>query len=294
MKLTSFIFTVSFFCLAFIFPVLTSAQEEAVSTSLEFSTVKISKEDRQLKAILTADDGSNLPEGSGLVIKFFAINAEEEMLLGEEAVNSDGKAVFLVNSTAEVKPDGSGYLNFIARFEGNELYGESEASLQVMDAWLEIVFFEEDSARFIQYSGFITNPDGSIGPMADQDVYLYTPRMFSLMKFEDGWLESEGTAVIEFPGTLIGDTLGNIEILVRLEEHPDFGDVQASSTINWAIPKHSERAEGPSRELWTPIAPLWMIVTLIILLAGVWIHYFYAVFQLYMIKRASRKTTPSS
>jgi hypothetical protein len=43
------------------------------------------------------------------------------------------------------------------------------------------------------------------------------------------------------------------------------------------------------RELWTPIAPLWMIITLIIMLTGVWAHYIYAIIQLVLIKRSKNK-----
>jgi len=62
--------------------------------------------------------------------------------------------------------------------------------------------------------------------------------------------------------------------------------------INWGVHKQYYKAEVPSGKLWTPIAPLWMIITLIIMLAGVWAHYFYAVYELIMIKRLSKKEKP--
>ncbi len=252
-----------------------TAQDEEVATTLELMTIKKGQTVMHLVATLKADDGSSFEGTSGLEVGFYAVNDGQELLLGSAPVNSKGKADFSAADLSLVKPDESGYLHFTARFDGQGSFGASEASTQAMDAWLELEFFEEDSARYIRYSGFFKGPDGTVNPIADQDVYLYTPRMFSLMKLEDGWLESEGTAVAEFPKHVIGDT--------------DFGNVEASGTIGWAIPKHSERAEGPSRELWTPIAPLWMIVTLIIMLAGVWAHYFYAVWQLYMIRRDGKK-----
>lgn len=291
MKKISSLFVAFLFTLNLLHPVATIAQDEQLTTTLELVTLKQGKDVMQLNAMLTVDEGSSLVGKTGLAVNFFAINGDEEVLLGSGPVNEKGKAAFAAGDLTLVKPDESGYLHFAARFDGTEEYGSSEAMAQVMDAWLELEFFEEEDARFIRYSGFFKGPGGSVNPIADQDVYLYTPKMFSLMKFEDGWLESEGTAVADYPAQLIGDTLGNIEILVRIEEHPDFGNVEASNTINWAIAKHSEKAEGPSRELWTPIAPLWMIVTLIIMLTGVWAHYFFAVYQLYRIKRSSKKSS---
>ncbi len=286
--ISSILFTALILIMA-IHPFRATAQDEEVTTTLELMTIKKSQNVMHLTATLTADDGSSFAGESGLEVNFYAVNDGEELLLGNAPVNDKGKAGFSAEDLSLVKPDESGYLHFTARFDGHGKFGASEASAQAMDAWLELEFFEEESARYIRYSGFFKGPDGTVNPIADQDVYLYTPRMFSLMKLEDGWLESEGTAVADFPEHVIGDTLGNVEIIVRIEEHPDFGNVEASRTIDWAIPKHSERAEGPSRELWTPIAPLWMIVTLIIMLTGVWAHYFYAVWQLYMIRRAGKK-----
>ena len=95
----------------------------------------------------------------------------------------------------------------------------------------------------------------------------------------------------EFPSTLIGDTTGVVTVIAKIEEHYDYGDVLGEATIDWAIPKHSKHVDSFYRELWTPTAPMWMIVTLIIMLVGVWGHYFYAMYQLYMIKRSSKKKT---
>lgn len=294
MKLILKIIATALYIGALVLPEVILAQQEPLSTSLELTTVKSGKESRQFTATLSVDDGTGLPAGFELTVEFFGMTGEAERSLGSSVVDPKGKSVLLVHDLNDLTCDESGYYHFTARFEGNETYGPAEASLEVMDAWLELEFFEEDGERFIRYSGYYTAPDGAVTPIADQDVYLYTPRMFSMMKFEDGWLESEGEAVIEFPSGLIGDTLGNIEIVAQIEDHPDFSYVEASGSVDWAIAKHSEQAEGPSRELWTPIAPLWMIVTLIILLVGVWSHYFYAVYQLYMIRRSAKKASGST
>ena len=90
----------------------------------------------------------------------------------------------------------------------------------------------------------------------------------------------------EFPTSIIGDSLGNVLVISRLEDHYDYGNVEVSGEIKWAIPKKLLTAERPVRELWTPIAPLWMIITLIIMLSGVWGHYIYAIIQLIKIRRS--------
>jgi hypothetical protein len=78
-------------------------------------------------------------------------------------------------------------------------------------------------------------------------------------------------------------------VIAKIEENDNFGNVQGKSTVSWGIPKQYFLAERPARELWTPVAPVWMIVTLIVMLLGVWGHYIYAVIQLVIIKRHSKQ-----
>ena len=113
-----------------------------------------------------------------------------------------------------------------------------------------------------------------------------------MLKIGEISLDDAGTGTLEFPKEIVGDTLGNLSVLARIEENDNFGNVQGQNVVNWGVHKQYYKAEVPSRELWTPIAPLWMIITLIIMLAGVWAHYLYAVYELIMIKRLSKKEKP--
>ncbi|MCK5367862.1 MAG: hypothetical protein KAQ62_04895, partial [Cyclobacteriaceae bacterium] len=45
----------------------------------------------------------------------------------------------------------------------------------------------------------------------------------------------------------------------------------------------------PTRALWHTNAPLWMIITLIILLVGVWGHYIFVIINLFKLKSLSSK-----
>jgi len=123
-------------------------------------------------------------------------------------------------------------------------------------------------------------------------VHIYVPRLFSLLKIGEISLEEDGTGTLEFPKEIVGDTLGNLVVIAKIEEHDQFGFIEGRNTINWGVHKQYYTAEVPSRELWTPIAPLWMIITLLVMLAGVWAHYVYAVYELVMIKRLSKKDKP--
>jgi len=275
----------SFCFIAFFNPAFGSTDE----VYMELTSWKYSDNSRVLVASLTAyDENGNeyLPEGAN--VTFFFLSEEEEILIGNGLSGPDGKAVLEMEQDLVIPMDEDGYMSFNAILESTDKLQMTEAELQIKDARLEIEFIEEDEERNIQYKGFVINGDGIEEPLMDDDCYLYVPRMFNLMKIEDCWLEEDGTGRMIFPTDLIGDTSGNVMIIARIEEHYDYGNLEASGNINWALSKHTEKREGPQRELWTPIAPMWMIITLIIMLAGVWGHYLYAVIQLYRVRQAGR------
>jgi hypothetical protein len=265
------------------------AQDDPADIYMEFSTWKYNDMSRSLIAKITSDNDEGEYFVEGLAVQFMLTDGEETLILGDAVSNPDGIAELNIpEGTMAYPKDEEGYMSFIARFEGSDAYWEAEEELMVKDVVLSIRFVDDGDDKQVYFEGIILGPDED-WPLADDDFYFYVPRMFSDMKIADGWFEEDGTGYIDFPATVIGDSVGNILVIGRLEEHYDYGNVEVSDFINWAIPKKLLKAERPQRELWTPIAPLWMIITLIIMLTGVWAHYFYAIIQLILIKRSKNK-----
>lgn len=267
------------------------AQDEPLPVYMDLTTWRYSDGTRELIATATASNDEGEVPAENYPVTFFAANDEEEVELGSATTGPDGKAILTLDIPEGLPMNEEGYIRFQAVSEGNDQYDMSDAVMEIKDARLEIEFAVIDSVKTIVYRGMVTNADGEEEPLADMDIYLYVPRMFSMLKIEDGWLEEDGEGEMEFPTDLVGDSAGMVKVYARITEDFDYGNLEASQEINWAIPKHSEKFEGPQRELWTPIAPLWMIITLIIMLTGVWAHYIYAMIQLYMIKKDGDKAS---
>jgi hypothetical protein len=81
---------------------------------------------------------------------------------------------------------------------------------------------------------------------------------------------------------------GNLTIISKFEEHPVYGNVEVKAIKKWGVPA-SNSVPVAHRALWTKTAPRWMIITLSILLTGVWGHYLFAIISLIRIKRESKK-----
>jgi hypothetical protein len=130
--------------------------------------------------------------------------------------------------------------------------------------------------------------DGEAVPVPDEDVYVYVKRMFRDLPLAEDFLDENGEFVAEIPDDIPGDAEGNIEIIARFNDHYLFGTVENRQTIQWGVPTQYDFAVS-ERTLWTQIAPLWMIITLSILLTGVWGHYIYVVVQLIILRKIARK-----
>jgi hypothetical protein len=222
-------------------------------------------------------------------IGFSLSNGKEIKKLGIVKAGYDGNAILKVPVKSGVLKDKDGKTTYTAEFSGKEKYLPVSTSLTVKLAQIQITFSKEDSIHSIHVKVTQTEANNEIKPVQKETVMIYVPRMLSDLKIGEITLDDNGTGSVEYNGGLVGDSLGNLVVIAKIEENDNYGNVRGQSAISWGIPKQYYLAERPARELWTPIAPVWMIVTLIIMLAGVWGHYLFAVIQLVIIKRQSKQ-----
>jgi hypothetical protein len=224
-------------------------------------------------------------------VEFAAGDGITSKPFGKAKTDQEGNAVFKI-AASSLPADKAGMVTYGATFAGTAKYPGANASVTAKPAKIKLFFSIEDSVHLLKVTATQKNEKGEDVAIPKETVMLYIPRLFSLLKIGEIALDETGTGTLEFPKEIVGDTLGNLVVVAKIEEHDVFGFVQGQNVINWGVHKQYYKAEVPSRELWTPIAPLWMIITLLIMLAGVWAHYMYAVYELVMIKRLSKKDKP--
>ncbi len=268
---------------------LKANQDDVLPVYMELITWKYSDNNRSLIANLLSEDaeGDEIP-ATGISVFYYLLEEDEQVLIGEAISNDEGNAIYNFPEGYEYPKDEEGYVTVFAEFQGDRNFDYAEAELSFKDVDIDFEFVEEDDERLIFFKGIIFGKNDTV-PLADDDLYFYVPRMFSDLNIAEGWFEENGEGIVEFPLDIIGDSAGVVEVIARISEHFDYGYVEKRKFINWAVPFHAVAREVPTRELWTPIAPLWMIITLIIMLVGVWGHYIYAIYELYMIKKLGRK-----
>jgi len=289
------VFLISFISI-FFQPMKSYAEEKTDSTNVPVEsrlalTYLCGSDSVFLTATLSIKKGETTLALENAMVEFTASNGTISNILGKANTDQEGNAIYKF-AYAGLPADKDGMVSYAAKFTGTDKYPIAEATFNAKPAKIHLFFSIEDSLRILKVTATQKNAKGEVAAIPKETVLIYIPRLFSLLKIGEIALDENGTGTMEFPKEIVGDTLGNLVVIAKIEENDQFGFVQGRNVINWGVHKQYYKAEVPSRELWTPIAPLWMIITLLIMLAGVWAHYMYAVYELIMIKRLSKKDKP--
>jgi len=268
-------------------PALAIAQESTgkEDPTLEFTCLKKNDGSKLLTATLTIFRNRVTYPIVGSHIAFF---------LGTDTVsavittNPDGKAYLLLQLGLVLPLNKEGKTECMARFGGNDSLNTAESSFAVMDAVLKMSLNLIDSVKTVAVWAFQPGNKQDSIPLAGEPVNIYVSRMFSLLKIGEGSFDDQGRFTAEFPADLPGEADGTVQIIARIEDNEKYGNVEVSQSYPWGVPS-MHGPTGSHRALWTEIAPMWMVITLTILLSGVWGHYIYVIIQLILIKRESKK-----
>jgi len=188
-------------------------------------------------------------------------------------------------------------ISITAYFDGNDSFTEKSADINFIELEMELLLTQIDGSKTIEVRAYEKGIDDEMIPVKIADISYYVPRYFSDQKIGESDF-TVGKSSIKFPDNIAGDTIGNISILARIEDHSIYGNVERSITnFRWGTTQPIEDDKSlmtieitiPTRALWHTNAPLWMIITLIILLTGVWSHYIYVIFQLKKIHGLGKK-----
>jgi hypothetical protein len=242
-----------------------------------FSYLKNSDSQQVLQVKMTNITQTGEVPLPGLSIKFF----NGENLLGEATTDVTGSANYTIDSTVELLVGEDGTWPFSATFDGDTLVDATYSDLSITDVNLEMTLSEEEGKRSVTLRATMPTADGVI-PVAGDEVGVYVPRMFSLLPVATGVLDENGTIQIEFPDDIPGDSLGNLTVIGRFNEHYLYGNVEKREVRVWGTPV--VKAPPVYRSLWSTLAPKWMVVTLAIMLMGVWSQYMLVIINLIRIK----------
>ncbi len=97
----------------------------------------------------------------------------------------------------------------------------------------------------------------------------------------------DGSAAVPFPVGLPGDAQGLLQVIAELKAPKEFAGIRFQAPIEGGQIIPPEKDPFP-RALWSPRAPVTLVVTIFVLLGAVWGTYAYVVVQLIQIKKGTK------
>jgi hypothetical protein len=274
-----------FVCLLFAMHAFSQNEEISFEPMLELSTKKNSDETRSFKALLIGEGEESVPIINAEIV-FYNILNNEKKEIGKAKTNDKGNAVLTIPANYKYEKSEGGSILVVAEYSGSDILTGCEAELNFIDLKLLMELNSIDSVNSIKISAHYLNEKDELIPVSETDILFFIDGLFSRLPIGDAFLE-DGVCEFEFPNYLKGDHEGFLNIYAAFIDHDDYATVEKLSKAKWGT--HRVNYEEPTRELWTSGAPLWMIITLSILLIGVWSHYVFAVIQIILIKKDSKK-----
>jgi len=270
--------------LSFLLPLSVKAytqEKTKISPYIQLQYFKDTEDQRVLQTTLSySKDRMELPL-PGMEISFFKGGVTRE-LISRITTNNKGIARIELGKDLKLPVDRDGMWAFSSEYMGNDTIEAGKSEITIKDVRLEMALTETDSIKTISLKAFIKQ-NGIIKPVPGEVVKIYVPRMFSLLPIGEVTLDETGTGTLEFPSDLPGDKEGNLTIITKFEENQVFGNVERKVIQKWGVPTEYS-VPSSHRALWTKTPPMWMIITLSVLLAGVWGHYLFAIISLIIIR----------
>jgi hypothetical protein len=257
-----------------------SQEKSKITPNFQFQYFKDNDDNRSLITTVTYSKNRMVLPLRGMKVVVFS-GSGKKIPLSEIQTDEKGMVRYNLKHNTDLLADKNGLFPFSTTFGGNDTVESASAELLIRDVTIKMEL-KDDSIKTI-YLTAEKFENGKMVPVSGEKLMVYVPRMFSFLPIGEATLDESGKASLEFPSDLPGDKEGNITIISKIEDHPEFGNVEKRTTLKWGIPATSS-AHSSHRALWTKTAPKWMIYTLSILLIGVWGHYLFAIISLVRIR----------
>ena len=122
-------------------------------------------------------------------------------------------------------------------------------------------------------------------PVENATVAFSVPRTFGSLSLGKEDSVDDGTAAVPCPANLPRGATGRLEVVARVVSPAALAGIEGRLALEGA-PAVTRSNQFP-RALWSPRAPLGLVVSIAVLVLGVWITYFTVVSELVRIRKGA-------
>lgn len=223
-------------------------------------------------------------DGKGLI--------QSRSLVDEKfTVQTDGAAFFKISTGRDKMPP------FGAMLKEDEIWSvinylrvlvDPSAIPPPKDVKMEVSTGEEIKS----ITATIVSADSTHLPLQEVDVHFYVRRDFGLMRIGElsNYTGADGKVKVVFPEKITGNSEGNVELVIKVENNFLYNDIVSSAVRKWGKPLVTEEEHFNSRALWgsRDKSPIWLLLLANGIIALVWAVIAYVVNNLFRIKKAGR------
>jgi hypothetical protein len=250
---------------------------------------KLPNNDKKVSIILTQGSGKKIRGVQNAEILVSTVELDSIIEMASIRTDSLGEALLFFEANYSFPKDEEGYSILNLKYNGNDSLKASKKKIEFIDLHLDLSFNIVDSVRYVEVSAFEIDSIGSKRPIEEMGLEIGVKRLFSTLYLEKIDTDENGVISMEFPDDIPGDSIGMITVVVRLEDDDDYGTVTKLAEINWGTPvDYSVASNG--RSLFGDSAPIWMIISVAVVLIGAWYHFLLAVSKVLRIKSLEQDT----
>ncbi|MEP1095581.1 MAG: hypothetical protein ABJG78_10750 [Cyclobacteriaceae bacterium] len=270
-------------CVLFYAPTPAYGQKQS-RTRLKAYYEKLPNNDKKISIILTQGKGKKTRGVSDAEIFLTTFDADSAMELATLSTDSLGEAVLFIEANYTFPKNEDGYSVIDLKYPGNDSLRSAKKKIEFLDLNIDLTLDIIDSVKYVEVLTYEIASDGNRTPISEVGINFGVERLYSTLYLEEVDTDDDGVAIMEFPNDIPGDSIGMITVVVMLEDHDDYGTVTKSSDISWGTPvDYSIVSNG--RSLFGDSAPLWMIISVAVILSGAWFNFLLAVYKVYRIKK---------
>jgi mono/diheme cytochrome c family protein len=129
-------------------------------------------------------------------------------------------------------------------------------------------------------------------PLNEVDVHFYLKSDFGLMRIGEtsNFTGADGKVKVVFPENMIGDTEGDVKLVVKIENNFLYNDTEMLVEKKWGKPLVSQEDKFNRRSLWgaRDKSPVWLLILANGILVAVWGVILFVIINLFRIKKEGR------
>ncbi|MGZ2370088.1 c-type cytochrome [Ancylomarina sp. YFZ004] len=109
---------------------------------------------------------------------------------------------------------------------------------------------------------------------------------------EEAYTDANGELLIQFPTDLPGDREGQVDLLVKITDEDNYGQIEEKRVLSIGVPTNPKNPLD-ERAMWgtRANAPIWIIATYVLGVIGIWGVIFLVLFQVFQLSKMRTKSS---